>query len=120
MLTCQFSPRSIPASQPDDFTITTSGVDAEIHRPPAPQLVVPVVCSNAANARWAPSTTPCMAPMSSRDRRRRKRPRTARFRGDKVIACRKFLRRQCSAVVGFANGATGFTVEMASSWLPCG
>ena len=42
--------------QPDDFTITTSGVDPEITSTAGPQLVVPVLNArfalNAANARW--------------------------------------------------------------------
>ena len=54
----------VPAG--DQFSITTEGTDPEIASVAGPQLVVPVMNAryalNAANARWARSTTRSMAP----------------------------------------------------------
>jgi malate synthase len=103
--------------EPDDFTITTSGVDDEITSTAGPQLVVPVLNArfalNAANARWGSlydalygtdviPETPGLEKGSSYNT----------FRGDKVIAyARKFLNDSAPLSSGSYADATGFKVE---------
>jgi malate synthase len=108
--------------EPDDFTITTAGVDPEITTTAGPQLVVPVTNArfalNAANARWGslydalygtdviPETDGAeQVPAGS----------TAGYnpvRGDKVIAyARKFLDDAVPLSKGSWTEATGLSVE---------
>jgi malate synthase len=103
--------------EPDDFTITTSGVDPEITTTAGPQLVVPVTNArfalNAANARWGslydalygtdviPETDGAEQGSSYN-----------KVRGDKVVAyARKFLDDAVPLASGSYSDATGFRVE---------
>jgi len=103
--------------EPDDFTITTTGVDAEITTTAGPQLVVPVLNArfalNASNARWGslydalygtdviPETDGAAKGTSYN-----------RVRGDKVIAyARRFLDDAVPLAAGCYSEATGFRVE---------
>jgi malate synthase len=103
--------------EPDDFTITTSGVDPEITTTAGPQLVVPVTNArfalNAANARWGslydalygtdviPETDGAEQGSSYNQ-----------VRGDKVIAyARKFIDDAVPLSSGSYTDATGFTVD---------
>jgi malate synthase len=103
--------------EPDDFTITTSGIDPEITTTAGPQLVVPVTNArfalNAANARWgslydALYGTDVIPESDGAEQG----TSYNKVRGDKVIAyARKFL----DAVVPLESGswadATGLSVE---------
>lgn len=103
--------------EPDDFTITTSSVDAEITTTAGPQLVVPVLNArfalNAANARWgslydALYGTDVIPETDGAE----KGPTYNKVRGDKVIAyARKFLDDSVPLSSGSFGDATGFTVQ---------
>jgi malate synthase len=103
--------------EPDDFTITTSGVDDEITTIAGPQLVVPVLNArfalNAANARWGSLYDALYGTdaISEKDGAERGSGYN-KVRGDKVIAyARKFLDGALPLSSGSYADATGFKVE---------
>ena len=84
--------------EPDDFTITTSGVDAEITSTAGPQLVVPILNArfalNASNARWGSLYDALYGTdvIPETDGAEKGSGGYNRVRGDKVIAyAREFL-----------------------------
>lgn len=103
--------------EPDDFTITTSGVDDEITTTAGPQLVVPVLNArfalNAANARWgslydALYGTDVIPETDGAE----KGSSYNRIRGDRVIAyARKFLDQAVPLASGSWADATGLSIE---------
>ncbi len=103
--------------EPEDFTITTSGVDDEITTTAGPQLVVPVLNArfalNAANARWgslydALYGTDVIPESDGAE----KTSGYNRVRGDKVIAyARRFLDEAVPLESGSWADATGVSVE---------
>lgn len=102
--------------EPDDFTITTSGVDDEITTTAGPQLVVPILNArfalNAANARWGSLYDALYGTdVISEDDGAEKGTGYNRVRGDKVIAyARGFLDRAVPLKKGSWTNATGLSV----------
>ena len=104
--------------EPDDFTITTSGVDDEITHTAGPQLVVPILNArfalNASNARWGSLYDALYGTdvISEADGAEKGSGGYNRVRGDKVIAyARTFLDESVPLASGSYVDATGFTVE---------
>src|SRR5215468_3500570 len=103
--------------EPDDFTITTSGVDPEITTTAGPQLVVPVLNArfalNAANARWgslydALYGTDVIPETDGAE----KGGSYNKVRGDKVIAyARGFLDQAVPLASGEWSEATGLKIS---------
>src|SRR6201997_378702 len=102
--------------EPDDFTITTSGVDDEITTTAGPQLVVPVTNArfalNAANARWgslydALYGTDVIPESDGAEQG----TSYNKVRGDKVIAyARKLLDEAAPLASGSWADATGLSI----------
>jgi malate synthase len=102
--------------EPDDFTITTSGVDPEITTTAGPQLVVPVLNArfalNAANARWgslydALYGTDVIPESDGAEQG----TSYNKVRGDKVIAyARTFLDEAVPLASGSWANATGLSI----------
>ena len=104
--------------EPADFSITTSGVDAEITSTAGPQLVVPILNArfalNAANARWGSLYDALYGTdvIPETDGAEKGSGGYNRVRGDKVIAyARKFLDEAVPLASGSYADATGFTID---------
>ena len=102
---------------PEDFTITTSGVDREITSTAGPQLVVPVLNArfavNAANARWGSLYDALYGTdVISEDGGAERGGGYNAVRGERVIAyARRFLDDVVPLVEGSYTSATAFRVE---------
>jgi malate synthase len=103
--------------EPDDFTITTAGVDDEITTTAGPQLVVPILNArfalNAANARWGSLYDALYGTdVISEDDGAEKGTSYNRVRGDKVIAyARSFLDKAVPLATGAWSDATGIKID---------
>jgi malate synthase len=103
--------------EPDDFTITTAGVDDEITTTAGPQLVVPILNArfalNAANARWGSLYDALYGTdVISADDGAEKGTSYNKVRGDKVIAyARRFLDGATPLASGGWNEATGLKLD---------
>jgi malate synthase len=104
--------------EPEDFTITTSGVDTEITSTAGPQLVVPILNArfalNASNARWGSLYDALYGTdvIPETDGAEKGSGGYNRVRGDKVIAyARKFLDDSVPLASGSYVDATGFKVD---------
>jgi malate synthase len=102
--------------EPDDFTITTSGVDDEITTTAGPQLVVPVLNArfalNAANARWGSLYDALYGTdVISESDGAEKGASYNKVRGDKVIAyARRLLDEAAPLASGSWADATGLSI----------
>ena len=102
--------------EPDDFTITTSGVDDEITSTAGPQLVVPILNArfalNAANARWGSLYDALYGTdVIPEDGGAEKGSSYNRVRGDKVIAyARGFLDEAVPLAQGSWADITGLSI----------
>lgn len=103
--------------EPDDFTITTAGVDDEITTTAGPQLVVPILNArfalNAANARWGSLYDALYGTdVISEDDGAEKGTGYNKVRGDKVIAyARRFLDDAAPLASGSWSEATGLKID---------
>jgi malate synthase len=104
--------------EPEDFSITTSGVDTEITSTAGPQLVVPILNArfalNAANARWGSLYDALYGTdvIPETDGAEKGSGGYNQVRGDKVIAyARKFLDDSVPLASGSYVDATGFAID---------
>ncbi|MCW2562161.1 MAG: malate synthase [Mycobacterium sp.] len=103
--------------EPDDFTISTAGVDDEITTTAGPQLVVPILNArfalNAANARWGSLYDALYGTdVISEDDGAEKGAGYNQVRGDKVIAyARRFLDQATPLASGSWSEATGLKID---------
>ncbi len=103
--------------EPDDFTITTAGVDDEITTTAGPQLVVPILNArfalNAANARWGSLYDALYGTdVIPEDDGAEKGTSYNKVRGDKVIAyARQFLDGAVPLASGEWSEATGVQIS---------
>src|SRR6478736_6117646 len=104
--------------EPDDFSITTAGVDDEITTTAGPQLVVPILNArfalNAANARWGSLYDALYGTdvIPEDDGAEKGTGGYNKVRGDKVIAyARKFLDGAVPLASGSWSEATGLEIS---------